>query len=165
VTGRIEDTVACDSYVGLEVAAEVVAPREGEQGKDDPVDLSHLKDDPNELRILLSNYDPKKTSVFDCRAYFEKFDAVTFEKDLKAVLREVYDFLITQNKAYGDASLNPVKVFSRSDSVEQLKVRIDDKLSRFIKGAEYPEDDDERELLADLVLLQIARRREEHKDD
>jgi hypothetical protein len=35
----------------------------------------------------------------------------------------------SENQAYGDAALSPVRVFSRAPVVEQLLVRIDDKLA------------------------------------
>jgi hypothetical protein len=49
-----------------------------------------------------------------------------------------------------------VRIFSKSDNVEQLKVRIDDKLSRFVRGHAYPGDNDIDDLMGYLVLLKIA---------
>lgn len=53
-----------------------------------------------------------------------------FEADVRQVLDEVRRMLVEKNCAYGDSVLNPVRVFSRAPAVEQLLVRIDDKLSR-----------------------------------
>ena len=61
--------------------------------------------------------------------------------------------LIEKNKSYGNSALDPVRIFSSSDNVEQLKVRIDDKLSRFSRGREYPGDNDIDDLIGYLVLL------------
>ena len=41
--------------------------------------------------------------------------------------------------------------------IDQIKVRIDDKLNRMKKGNNYPGDDDERDLIGYLILLQIAK--------
>jgi hypothetical protein len=65
--------------------------------------------------------------------------------------------LIEKNHAYGDSALDPVRIFSKADPVEQIKVRIDDKLSRLARGAAAGEDV-ERDLIGYLVLLRVARR-------
>lgn len=70
--------------------------------------------------------------------------------------------LIEKNIAYGDSALDPVRVFSKASPVEQLHVRIDDKLSRLMKGAEYPGDNDIDDLIGYLVLLKIAKDKYEH---
>ena len=77
----------------------------------------------------------------------------------RAILDEcnrISNLLITKNRAYGNSALEPTRVFSKSDNVEQLKVRIDDKLSRFIKGKDFPGDDNLDDLMGYLVLLSIA---------
>ena len=65
--------------------------------------------------------------------------------------------LIEKNIAYGDSALDPVRIFSKSDPVEQLRVRIDDKLSRLMKGTDYIGDNDIDDLIGYLVLLKIAK--------
>ena len=74
---------------------------------------------------------------------------------------EIAHMLINKNIAYGDSALDPVRVFSKSDPVEQLKVRIDDKISRLMKGTEYIGDNDIDDLIGYLVLLKIAKEKEE----
>lgn len=64
--------------------------------------------------------------------------------------------LVTKNKSYGNSALDPVRIFSRSDPVEQLNVRIDDKISRIMQGEEYPGDDTELDLIGYLILKRIA---------
>jgi hypothetical protein len=65
--------------------------------------------------------------------------------------------LVAKNAAYGNSALAPVRVFSRATPIEQLLVRIDDKLSRLARGASAGEDV-ELDLMGYLVLLRIARR-------
>lgn len=67
-------------------------------------------------------------------------------------------FLIAKNKAYGDSALNPVRIFSKSDPIEQIRVRLDDKLSRLSRGRLAGEDA-ELDLIGYLVLLLVARSR------
>jgi hypothetical protein len=74
------------------------------------------------------------------------------------ICNEVADLLIKKNRAYGNSALEPVRIFSKSDEKEQLKVRIDDKLSRFAKGENFPGDNDIDDLIGYLVLLKVALR-------
>jgi len=83
------------------------------------------------------------------------------EDNIKAVMSKIEDMLIAKNRAYGDSALEPVRIFSKTDNIEQLYVRIDDKLSRIQRGHEYPGDDTVNDLIGYLVLLLIARERNE----
>ena len=66
--------------------------------------------------------------------------------------------LLEKNRKYGDSALSPMRVFSKASSVEQLLVRIDDKLSRIQKGAGLVAADEDviQDLIGYLVLLKIA---------
>jgi hypothetical protein len=75
------------------------------------------------------------------------------------LMDELSSMLIEKNYAYGDSALDPVRVFSKAESIEQLYVRIDDKLSRVKRGYEYPGDDTIKDLIGYLVLLLIAKER------
>ena len=68
------------------------------------------------------------------------------------------EFLCAKNEAYGDSAINPIRIFSAADSVEQIRVRIDDKLNRLMRGKSYPGDDDVKDLLGYLILLRVASR-------
>jgi len=81
-----------------------------------------------------------------------------FKSDLAEVIDEVTDMLVAKNEAYGDSALNPVRIFSKSDTLEQINVRIDDKLSRLTRGDESGEDV-YKDLLGYLIIREIARRR------
>jgi hypothetical protein len=79
-----------------------------------------------------------------------------FEKDLDEVLAEMKSFLLFKNKTYGDSALNPVRILSKADPIEQIKVRIDDKLSRFARGEAYPSDNDVKDTSGYFLIWQIA---------
>lgn len=68
------------------------------------------------------------------------------------------DFLVAKNAAYGNSALAPLRLFSHADRTEQLRVRIDDKLSRLAAGDGYPGEDTVLDLLGYLVLLRVATR-------
>lgn len=78
-----------------------------------------------------------------------------FETQVRTACSGIADMLVAKNAAYGNAALDPVRVFSKADPVEQLRVRIDDKLSRLMRGSNAGEDVI-RDLIGYLVLLQIA---------
>lgn len=72
----------------------------------------------------------------------------------------IRDLLLEKNRKYGDSALNPLRVFSKGSSLDQIKVRIDDKLSR-IQNAQGDEDEDPLiDLMGYLVLLKIAMQKE-----
>ena len=73
------------------------------------------------------------------------------------VCDDVKSMLIAKNKSYGDSALNPVRIFATSDNIEQLHVRIDDKLSRISRGGSFVGDNDIDDLIGYLILLKIAR--------
>jgi hypothetical protein len=72
---------------------------------------------------------------------------------------DLKQMLLEKNKAYGNSALDPVRIFSRASKVEQILVRIDDKLSRLSRGATAGEDV-VRDLLGYLILLRIAQKQE-----
>lgn len=83
-----------------------------------------------------------------------------FARDVQAVLADVGNLLIEKNKKYGNSALDPMRVFSRARTVEQIRVRLDDKLSRLARGVGEDEDV-ERDVMGYLVLLRVARMRGE----
>lgn len=67
--------------------------------------------------------------------------------------------LLEKNAAYGDSALDPIRIFSRADRIEQIKVRIDDKLSRIARADPKALGEDAvRDLMGYFVLLRIAER-------
>ena len=79
--------------------------------------------------------------------------------DINRTCDEIKRMLMEKNLAYGDSALDPVRIFSKSSSMEQLLVRIDDKLSRFARGKGYPGDNDIDDLIGYLILLKISKER------
>jgi len=84
---------------------------------------------------------------------------MTTQNDIVKVCSDISIMLQEKNIAYGDSALDPVRIFSKASSIEQLLVRIDDKLSRFARGSDYPGDNDIDDLIGYLVLLKIAKER------
>lgn len=80
----------------------------------------------------------------------------TFALSVHRVTGKIADLLIAKNKAYGDSALNPVRIFSKASRIEQLNVRIDDKISRIQRGTDFGDEDTVRDLIGYLVLRLIA---------
>ena len=83
-----------------------------------------------------------------------------FHAKVRKELNAVEALLVEKTEAYGNAALDPVNIFSKSTAVEQIKVRIDDKLSRLYHGKEYGDEDTITDLLGYIVLLKVAEREE-----
>ena len=76
--------------------------------------------------------------------------------DIATTCDSVKELLLEKNRKYGDSALNPVRIFSKSDPVEQINVRLDDKLSR-IRNQQSDEDEDViDDAIGYLVLLKVA---------
>lgn len=82
-----------------------------------------------------------------------------FIDDLDRVLAEMRATMIDKNRKYGDSALSPVRIFSKANSIEQIRVRLDDKISRMASGQQDEDEDVEQDLMGYLLLLRIARRR------
>jgi hypothetical protein len=73
------------------------------------------------------------------------------------VCNNIKDMLIEKNKSYGDSALDPIRIFSKASSDEQIKIRIDDKLSRISRGSEFYGDNDLDDLIGYLILLKVSK--------
>jgi hypothetical protein len=79
------------------------------------------------------------------------------EQQISDVCNKIKALLLLKNKAYGDSALDPVRIFSKNDSLEGLLVRIDDKLSRIknVGVASNVTEDTLMDLIGYLVLLKV----------
>ena len=85
------------------------------------------------------------------------------QEEISAVCNDIKELLLYKNKQYGDSALNPSRIFSKASAVEQLLVRIDDKLNRIKKGAGLVGEDEDviQDLIGYLILLKIAFKRQQ----
>ena len=88
------------------------------------------------------------------------------EMKISGVCDDIKELLINKNRKYGNSALKPCRVFSKASAVEQLLVRIDDKLNRIMQGAGLLADDEDvvNDLIGYLVLLKIGMNDEKHKE-
>jgi hypothetical protein len=69
---------------------------------------------------------------------------------------EIAHMLIEKNISYGNSAIEPIRIFATSDGVEQLKVRIDDKINRVKNNQGFAGDNDIDDLIGYLILLKIS---------
>jgi len=81
------------------------------------------------------------------------------EPEIRRECEKLADLLCQKNRQYGDAALNPIRIFSKASAVEQLFCRIDDKITRLKNQQPDDTEDTVTDLLGYLVLLKIAQRR------
>ena len=80
------------------------------------------------------------------------------QKEIVIVCDQIKDLLLEKNRKYGDSAINPIRIFSKANNIEQIKVRIDDKLNR-LKNIQLDENEDTiTDLIGYLVLYKIAQK-------
>ena len=88
------------------------------------------------------------------------------EMKISGVCDDIKELLINKNRKYGNSALKPCRVFSKASLVEQLLVRIDDKLNRIMQGAGLLANDEDvvNDLIGYLILLKIGMNDEKNKE-
>lgn len=91
--------------------------------------------------------------------YMPKWEPGSTQTVIRDVCDGIRDFLLDKNAQYGDSAIDPVRIFSKASPIEQLLVRIDDKLSRIEKGDDRIESDDDviDDLIGYFILLKVAK--------
>ena len=86
---------------------------------------------------------------------------------IRVVCDQIKRILLKKNECYGDSAVSPLRIFSTANAEEAINVRLDDKLSRLMKGREYQTEDTELDLIGYLILKRVIRRIKngEHTDD
>jgi hypothetical protein len=87
------------------------------------------------------------------------------QADICTVCNEIKDLLLEKNRKYGDSALNPIRVLSKSGNIEQIKVRIDDKLSRLRNSQDDEDEDVVSDLVGYLILLKVAQLQQRRIDE
>jgi hypothetical protein len=74
------------------------------------------------------------------------------------ICEEIKELLLEKNRKYGDSAINPIRIFSKSNNLEQILVRIDDKINR-IKNVQADEDEDViNDLIGYFILYKVAKK-------
>ena len=95
----------------------------------------------------------------------DKWTCDTVQKEIRKVCDDIAELLITKNRKYGNSALQPSRIFSKASPIEQINVRIDDKLSR-IKNQQEDEDEDvEKDMVGYLILKMVCKKLLKQEED
>lgn len=71
-------------------------------------------------------------------------------------LRQQAEMVEAKNRSYGDSLGDPIRVFSKANTLDSIRVMIDSKLSRIARGSEWQGEDTIRDLVGYLALLAVS---------
>lgn len=113
---------------------------------------------------IVSEYKIKPKSIDDATP--EEWDKASREVTQKGYVQSqivtmcdnIKELLLAKNEKYGNSALQPKRIFSKASAIEQLLVRIDDKLSRIeTTGLQGADEDTLSDLIGYLILLKMAK--------
>lgn len=78
---------------------------------------------------------------------------------IKKECDSIKELLLEKNRKYGNAAIEPKRIFSSADPIEQINVRIDDKISRIGNMQKDETEDAELDLIGYLILKRVAKQR------
>lgn len=79
-----------------------------------------------------------------------------FSEKVYKITNDIAELLIEKNESYGNSALEPINCFYKGDAGTSIRVRIDDKLSRIMRGKEFQGEDTIKDLIGYLILLIIS---------
>lgn len=95
----------------------------------------------------------KKTNLHKCETKNKSF--TDSQKKIAAVCDSMKDLLLYKNEKYGDSALNPNNVFYKGDSVNSIRIRLDDKIGR-VKNSQETRINDVADVVGYCVLLLVS---------
>lgn len=78
----------------------------------------------------------------------------TTQESIDLILTNFAEFLKEKNRRYGDSALVSINVFSKLPAGEQIRIRLDDKVSR-IKNSDTLRKNDVADVVGYCVLLMV----------
>lgn len=80
------------------------------------------------------------------------------QSEITRICDKVKQMLIEKNQKYGDSALSPIRVLSNCSAIEQILVRIDDKLNRIKQGNKLLRTDEDvvMDLIGYFIILKVA---------
>ena len=89
----------------------------------------------------------------------------SFEDMITSECEDIKNMLLEKNRKYGNSALSPKRIFSKASTIEQIFVRIDDKLSRIqnmgVTEGGASAEDAVKDLIGYLLLLRIEMKKRE----
>lgn len=101
--------------------------------------------------------EPETASIVVPKALVQVIQLAPSGKEILSTCIDLAVFLAQKNISYGDSFTKPIGIFSKAEPLEQIKVRIDDKLNRISHGQHFGSEDDIKDLLGYLILYFVAK--------
>ena len=80
-----------------------------------------------------------------------------FKHDMSEIIDKIESILLMKNIEYGNSVLEPLRIFSNSNPIELINVRLDDKLSRMLNDCDKTiKEDTVFDFIGYLILKMIA---------
>lgn len=125
---------------------------------------------------------PRKAIDCDWMRYGEPYDIVAWrtpdstqskeksaplEKEIREMCNSIADMLVEKNASYGNSAAEPLNIFSPKGltALDKIGIRIDDKLSRQMRGSDYTGDDNDLDLAGYLILRLILKKLENQNEN
>jgi hypothetical protein len=77
------------------------------------------------------------------------------KQEILSQVKSIAEMLVKKNEKYGNSAIQPKRIFSRANPVEQINIRIDDKLSRIANQDVNEDEDAEFDLIGYLILKRV----------
>ena len=92
---------------------------------------------------------------FEGKTKMNEYSQEDVKQEILAQVKSVAELLIEKNKKYGNSAIQPKRIFSKADPIEQINVRIDDKISRIANQQTNEDEDVELDLIGYLILKKV----------
>lgn len=88
-------------------------------------------------------------------------DSTSIQRMIEEECDKIKAFLLEKNKSYGSSSLDPIGIFADKHPLQNINSRIDDKISRIVRGDKFGDEDfvkAEEDITGYLIIKRVARR-------
>ena len=100
------------------------------------------------LILVIRNNDQFKSEIKDDQ--LEELNEFTNHK-----AHELIEHVISKNRKYGNSALNPIRIMSSANKLEQLYIRLDDKFNRLINRQDDEDEDLPFDIAGYFILIYI----------
>jgi len=123
---------------------------------------SVVRNNPTYVTVMDDRQEPsdffhRRFEKVEDRQITEEFGLTATQELICKVCDEIKIILLDKNRKYGDSAINPKRVFSKLSPIEQINVRLDDKISRIESAQDDDLEDAELDLVGYLVLKRVAK--------
>lgn len=162
---EVGDTVECIEDVGTELVRGVRYRVAGFRDNRDYVILEGLGEHWYFLRRFRKIVTPESLTLEQEYTDDHAGEVTATQYMISNVCDEIKSLLLNKNRKYGDSAIHPLRLFSKASPIEQINVRLDDKISRKMSDQKDEDEDIEMDIIGYLVLKIVAKRILEVEED